>query len=129
MKRNLFGIFAVVLAIAFSSFSSKSTILYFRYQAPGSNPYHEGSVETEGNWVKEDATLDCDIDQDQKACVIGVDDSFLENTTTYTNLDNADTNNDLFIDADAGTSSKVVDILQGSQTGTTIVPEKYNKLD
>lgn len=129
MRKYLFSIFAVVVAICFSAFSSvKYAKIWFNYSAPLGS-YSKANVENEANWLRvdEDFIL-CHVDLDEQACTIGIESGFLENLTAA-NLDAMDTNNDLFIKAETNAPAKVLDVRQGSISGQSISPTIYNDME
>ena len=72
MKKYLFGMLAIVLAIGFSAFTkpAKSTNPRFRYDAPNGS-YLVADVIDESNWIPLTGDLTCNLDL-KKACVIEV---------------------------------------------------------
>lgn len=103
MKKNLLGFAAIVLAIAFSSFSVKlTTDLYYFYPGSGSEdnysiydtpiqstPDHEGGTTGSLNWFK---VIDDDGQPDQTEFLEGFDeldtnnDGFLSDETEQTGI-------------------------------------------
>lgn len=79
MKKNLFGLLAVVVAVGAVAFTTPKNTrfanVFFQYIPPSGTVYTEIAVENEANWVEvSDLTTGCN-NFDRKACRIAVDDT------------------------------------------------------
>jgi hypothetical protein len=77
MKKYLFGLSAIVLAIAFSAFT-KPNFATEKFRFTG-DPNIEGQIEDVTKWVRV-ASLDCPTNVNDKVCEIIVNDLYYTNT-------------------------------------------------
>lgn len=88
MKKYLFGLFAITLAIGFSAFTvaskaKKTSFLYFEFQ--GDN---ESEFGTAAKWIEADPLeVNCgDVEVEETVCTLSVDQSVATSVTDATSL-------------------------------------------
>ena len=71
MKKYIFSVFAIVLAIAISSFTKPTTTSKIFVYSPSTSTYTKAAVEDEANWIL--TTVSCDQEAQQLACSIEIE--------------------------------------------------------
>jgi hypothetical protein len=116
MKKYLFGIFAIVLAIGFSAFTPKKSIGKFSttmYYQPASD-FSQTAVQNKSNWSTTANSGGCGVDN--KACQVVVDDAYVSGSSFISTIS---------LVAQVGSSnSGLLDVRDG---GVTIGPNITNK--
>jgi hypothetical protein len=131
MKKYLFGILAVALAIGFSAFTkpAKKLTAQYLFTYIASNGFSQANVENPdiahwGTGVLYTGQLLC-VDVDEKACKIIVDESFTELNASSQRILNVSTNPiDIVATQAAGLSVYYVD--QPFSTGVDIASNRSN---
>lgn len=85
MKKYMFGLFALALAVSFAAFTTapvKFAPFDLKFQG---TPTIQTSVELQTNWTDQAAPVNC-TDLTNKACILRIDDQYVDQTVSPAKL-------------------------------------------